>query len=709
MTTKHQDPPAKKRCRKVAQQQRVDAANGTPDAHGGRIETCHLVMDTIWFLLIMLKPDLLKFYIADEGVRLMQRFVVDRDGMGREIKSFLSTHRTGAMGTSERGVNATDHSEERTGCMEQLLVALKQNDSRRYGGLTVLELERALLWGGLRYHAWDTAVRTAVVTAAGCYYGGLLALNVMAGGYATLELERRYAWHYRQSELRRMRYASALFDDADNVNAALGANELEIKVAQAGKNGDVANFRFSTRTALITIIARLRVDAPDVSSGDLAAEGVAYATKFVATWGDADGHHLMPGALGYTVYLVVDGVRTSRLFGRESWDEVEAVAVGIPVTGLLPLGMRGDFGYPSPYSPPLGRRERERLAKGLRSREQKAKEALVTADARARSDGAATGAVTAVLALCGQRHKMLDEEFAPQLATAQDAVLAACPSLSTTLDDYVEHAKVLAMHDARAQVLGGKLGAVASAVAGLDAGQAAAYDAAVANDNKPEIARLLHDGAVANGNLGAVAGLDAGHAAAYDAAVASGDQVTTARLLRDGAVANGKLGAVASAVSGLDAADKLSLERAHADKQTAEVERLLKVGSSKQMTAAARARRKATGCVLQVTALKEQGMRSEVRTFTAGRDAAKPRFIIDSRAGGGTFGFTRFVLLVTDKHSGAKADDHGNISVPPDYFTIQHPSGSIFKCKFLEIIAAKNVAAACSDEGTAAGGDGEAE
>ena len=44
-----------------------------------------------------------------------------------------------------------------------------------------------------------------------------------------------------------------------------------------------------------------------------------------------------------------------------------------------------------------------------------------------------------------------------------------------------------------------------------------------------------------------------------------------------------------------------------------------------------------------------------------------------------------------------------------DYFTIKHPSGSIFECKSLEIIAAKNVAAACSDEGTAAGGDGEAE
>ena len=63
---------------------------------------------------------------------------------------------------------------------------------------------------GTSYHAWGTAVTTAVVAAAGCYYGGLLALNVMAGGYATLQLERLYAWHYQQSELRRKRYAGNL-------------------------------------------------------------------------------------------------------------------------------------------------------------------------------------------------------------------------------------------------------------------------------------------------------------------------------------------------------------------------------------------------------------------------------------------------------------------------------------------------------------------
>jgi hypothetical protein len=72
------------------------------------------------------------FYIADEGFKLAQRFVNDREGMGRDITSILSSHRLGAMGTSERGVAATYHSEERQECMQKLLDALKRHDGRRY-------------------------------------------------------------------------------------------------------------------------------------------------------------------------------------------------------------------------------------------------------------------------------------------------------------------------------------------------------------------------------------------------------------------------------------------------------------------------------------------------------------------------------------------------------------------------------------------------
>jgi hypothetical protein len=43
-----------------------------------------------------------------------------------------------------------------------------------------------------------------------------------------------------QSELRRMCYAGNLFDGDDNLNASLGANALEIKVAQAGEDGGSA-------------------------------------------------------------------------------------------------------------------------------------------------------------------------------------------------------------------------------------------------------------------------------------------------------------------------------------------------------------------------------------------------------------------------------------------------------------------------------------
>ena len=68
-------------------------------------------MNTIWFLLITLEAELMQFYIVDEGFRLALRFVEDREGMGRDIKSILSSNRLGAMGTSERGVAATFHSE----------------------------------------------------------------------------------------------------------------------------------------------------------------------------------------------------------------------------------------------------------------------------------------------------------------------------------------------------------------------------------------------------------------------------------------------------------------------------------------------------------------------------------------------------------------------------------------------------------------------
>ena len=104
--------------------------------------------------------------------------------------------------------------------------------------------------------------------------------------------------------------------------------------------------------------------------------GVPYATNFVANWGNEDGQRLMPGALDYTVYRVVDDKRASRLFGRESWDLMLAAAVELPVEGLEPLGIRGDYGYPSPLSPPVGSSERKKEGKKLRSLEQKAKEAL---------------------------------------------------------------------------------------------------------------------------------------------------------------------------------------------------------------------------------------------------------------------------------------------------------------------------------------------
>ena len=100
--------------------------------------------------------------------------------------------------------------------------------------------------------------------------------------------------------------------------------------------------------------------APNVSDEDRADGGVTYATDFVDNWGGKDGPRLMPGALGYTVYRVVDDERVSRLFGRESWDLVLAAAMGLPVKGLERKDMPGEFGYHSPLSPPVSSSEREK-------------------------------------------------------------------------------------------------------------------------------------------------------------------------------------------------------------------------------------------------------------------------------------------------------------------------------------------------------------
>ena len=95
---------------------------------------------------------------------------------------------------------------------------------------------------------------------------------------------------------------------------------------------------------------------------------------------------------------------TSRLFGRESWGLVLAAAMGLPVKSLEPLGIRGDYGFPSPLSPPVSRlstRERKKEGKKLRSLEQMAKEALVAEAGCSDCAAAAAEAVTAVVALCG--------------------------------------------------------------------------------------------------------------------------------------------------------------------------------------------------------------------------------------------------------------------------------------------------------------------
>ena len=438
-------------------QKRVAERNGTPAANNGLIIVDHEVTDAVWQVSKEHFPERLKSFLAVEGGMIRKLHLSDCQVLVKHLKSIFSSNRHGANGCSAIGITRMYHTEEHRAQMDEFLNEVKRHD-HRFADLSILAFERALLWGALRYRAWDDAVTDAVVDRAACYYGLLLAINVKAGGYATPELEQRYAWFYRQSELRRMRYAGDLFEQRGQLRAKFGT-QLEIEVAHAGKAGGSGRFVFRTRNELIIIIAKLRVQAPDVSAKDLADGGVAYATEFVATWGDADGHRLMPAALGYTVWLVrADGTRGDRLYGRESWGPVQAAGIGVTVRGELPKGERDPtFGYSTPRHPPRSAQERKEQARGWHADLEAAR---VTLAQVARDLGpSAVTAVDAVFALCGQRPKMLEFEYEPLIAAAlATARESGFSHDDAPLRDFVQKHEVVMMHEARPQVAGGMLG-----------------------------------------------------------------------------------------------------------------------------------------------------------------------------------------------------------------------------------------------------------
>ena len=81
----------------------------------------------------------------------------------------------------------------------------------------------------------------------------------------------------------------------------------------------------------------------------------------------------------------------------------------------------------------------------------------------------AVAAVEAVVVRCGQRHAMLQAEYAPVSAAARAAAMDAAPSLKTARDAFVQAHEVVMMHEARPQVAGGKNAQIEVRVAKLRA------------------------------------------------------------------------------------------------------------------------------------------------------------------------------------------------------------------------------------------------
>ena len=129
----------------------------------------------------------LRVYKREEGDMLTRRFITDREGIGRTAKESLAFHRPNAMGCSERHEVRKLMSDEFKAMLAELHASVIQD--KRFKNLSLDELDRALLWGCLRYRAWSDTLTLAVVSEAGCFFGGFLALNVCSGGYATPMLE----------------------------------------------------------------------------------------------------------------------------------------------------------------------------------------------------------------------------------------------------------------------------------------------------------------------------------------------------------------------------------------------------------------------------------------------------------------------------------------------------------------------------------------
>ena len=122
---------------------------------------------------------------------LTRRFVTEREVIGRTAKEALALHRLNAMGCSERAEARKLMSKEYKDMLDHLHACVKQDG--RFKDISLNELDRALLWGCLRYRAWSDKLTLAVVSEAGCFFGAMIAINVYNGGYSDRELDGRCA------------------------------------------------------------------------------------------------------------------------------------------------------------------------------------------------------------------------------------------------------------------------------------------------------------------------------------------------------------------------------------------------------------------------------------------------------------------------------------------------------------------------------------
>ena len=276
------------------------------------------------------------------------------------------------------------------------------------------------------HRALPADIIVAIVSYAGCYYGGLFFFAVVLRGSPTAEQRGNYGWEHHQAELRRVHIGGMLFDEKGDLANELHGRKCAIIIKDI--TSEECRLEFADRNGLVQAIFEARVDSRRIQRmpGNIfetESQARCSATRWVAALSKPDNKaRLAPGSRHYRVVVFNEGGDERYLFGREGYSPRTASALGIPFPLEHPTDEPDCHGCYGLLQPALG--EDRQLLKVLRKMEETTKQELGCAADRLGPNVA--GSVQELLALMEQRPEQLAEKFEPLLLHTRTIIREPC-------------------------------------------------------------------------------------------------------------------------------------------------------------------------------------------------------------------------------------------------------------------------------------------